>query len=83
MVYITHVRFDGQGTSPEHIVMLRWRQAIGDTNIKDMIKWIEGGGIAKVHDDEVKVVREPGRSPYLITIASGQPTTSILELPRF
>jgi len=33
MVHITHVRFDGQGTSAEHIVMLRWRQAIGDTNI--------------------------------------------------
>lgn len=83
MVTITHVRFDGEGTSAEHIVMLRWRQAIGDTNIIDMIKWIDSGGIAKVNDDDVKVVREPGRSPYLITVASGQPTSSILELPRF
>lgn len=83
MVTITHVRFDGEGTSAEHIVMLRWRQAIGDTNITDMIKWIESGGIAKVNEEDVKVVREPGRAPYLVTIASGRPTSSILELPRF
>ena len=83
MVQITHVRFDGQGTSAEHIVMLRWRQAIGDTNIFDMIKWIESGGIAKVNDEDVKVVREPGRIPYLVTVAAGKPTQSIIELPRF
>ena len=83
MVTITHVRFDGEGTSAEHIVMLRWRQAIGDTNVTDMIKWIESGGIAKVNDEEIKVVREPGRAPYLVTVAAGRPTSSILELPQF
>lgn len=87
MVYITHVRFDGEGTGPEHIVMLRWRQAIGDTNITDMIKWIERGGIAKVTDgireEEVTVVRAPGRKPYLQTITAGQYTNKIVELPRF
>lgn len=83
MVYITHVRFDGEGTTAEHIVMLRWRQAIGDTNITDMIRWIESGGIAKVQDEEVKVVREEGRKPYLVTVAAGQPTSTIVELPRF
>lgn len=83
MVTITHVRFDGQGTSAEHIVMLRWRQAIGDTNVFDMIKWIEGGGIAKVNDEEIKVVREPGRAPYLVTVAAGKPTPTITQLPQF
>jgi len=83
MVYITHVRFDGEGTTAEHIVMLRWRQAIGDTNITDMIAWIESGGIAKVQDEEVKVVREQGRKPYLVSVAGGQPTSTIVELPRF
>ena len=87
MVTITHVRFDGEGTTAEHIVMLRWRQAIGDTNITDMISWIESGGIAKVqrddHEEDVKVVREAGRKPYLVTIANGTPTSSIVELPRF
>jgi hypothetical protein len=83
MVYITHVRFDGEGTGTEHIVMLRWRQAIGDTNITDMIAWIESGGIAKVQDEEVQVVREQGRKPYLVTVAAGKPTSTIVELPRF
>jgi hypothetical protein len=80
MVYITHVRFDGEGTGPEHIIMLRWRQAMGDTNVNDMIKWIESGGVAKVSagscEEEVKVVRAPGKRPYLFA-------QSILELPRF
>ena len=77
MVYITHVRFDGEGTGPEHIIMLRWRQAMGDTNVNDMIHWIEGGGVAKVDDgEEIKVVRPPGKRPYLFA-------TKIAELPRF
>jgi len=87
MVTITHVRFDGEGTTAEHIVMLRWRQAIGDTNITDMITWIESGGIAKVQledrIEDVKVIRENGRKPYLATVANGNPTASIVELPRF
>ena len=80
MVYITHVRFDGEGTGPEHIIMLRWRQAMGDTNVDDMIKWIEGGGVAKVHagtrEEEVQVVRDPGKRPYLFA-------QSFSDLPRF
>jgi hypothetical protein len=52
-----------------------------------MISWIESGGIAKVQREdcveEVKVVREAGRKPYLVTIANGRPTSSIVELPRF
>jgi hypothetical protein len=87
MVYITHVRFDGAGTGPEHIVMLRWRQAMGDTNVDDMIRWIESGGVARVtdgsRDEEVTVVRAPGKRPYLQTIADGHPTSKIIELPRF
>ena len=80
MVYITHVRFDGEGTGPEHIVMLRWRQAMGDTNVDEMIRWIESGGVAKISDgqreEEVQVVRAPGKRPYLFA-------SSIAELPRF
>ncbi len=78
MVTITHVRFDGEGTGPEHIIMLRWRQAMGDTNVADMIKWIEGGGVAKIGstDEEIKVVRKPGERPYLFA-------ESFAELPRF
>ena len=76
MVHITHVRFDGEGTGPEHIIMLRWRQAMGDTNVDDMIKWIEGGGVAKVNDEPIQVVRAPGKRPYLFAQA-------IAELPRF
>ena len=82
MVTITHVRFDGEGTSPEHITMLRWRQAIGDTNVPDMIKWIESGGVAKVTDGEreevVEVVRAEGTRPYLQT-----QTGLLSDLPRF
>lgn len=80
MVYITHVRFDGEGNGPEHIIMLRWRQAMGDTNVDDMIHWIEGGGVAKVstgtREEEVKVVRAPGKQPYLFA-------SNLIELPRF
>lgn len=80
MVYITHVRFDGEGTGPEHIIMLRWRQAMGDTNVDDMIRWIENGGVAKVsagnHEEQLEVVRAPGKRPYLFA-------QSIAELPRF
>ena len=80
MVYITHVRFDGEGTGPEHIIMLRWRQAMGDTNVDDMIKWIESGGVAKVsagsREEEIKVVRAPGKPPYLFA-------ECFAELPRF
>jgi hypothetical protein len=80
MVYITHVRFDGEGTGPEHIIMLRWRQAMGDTNVDDMIRWIESGGVAKVSagnsEEQLQVVRAPGKRPYLFA-------QSIAELPRF
>jgi len=76
MVYITHVRFDGEGTGPEHIIMLRWRQAMGDTNVNDMIRWIESGGVAKVNEEQVQVVRPPGKPPYLFA-------QSFAELPRF
>jgi hypothetical protein len=52
-----------------------------------MIEWIESGGIAKVTDGarehELAVVREAGRAPYLTTVAGGQRTNKITELPRF
>lgn len=88
MVYITHVRFAGTGNAPEDIVMLRWREAMGDTNVADMIEWIESGGVAKVVTDgadehDLTVVREAGRKPYLQTAARGQLTNKIVELPRF
>ena len=87
MVFITHVRFDGEGTGPEHIIMLRWRQAMGDTNVDDMIRWIESGGVAKVdsgtREEEIKVVRAPGKRPYLQTVVDGKLTSKIVELPRF
>jgi hypothetical protein len=86
MVTITHVRFAG-GSSPENIVMLRWREAMGDTNVADMIEWLESGGIAKLALDagehEVTVVREPGRAPYLAALEAGQPTNRLVDLPRF
>jgi hypothetical protein len=80
MVYITHVRFDGEGDSPEHIIMLRWRQAMGDTNVADMIAWIEEGGVATVsagnREAKLEVVRDPGKRPYLFA-------ENLAELPRF
>lgn len=87
MVYITHVRFGGDGTSPQDIIMLRWREAMGDTNVADMIEWIESGGIAKIADGsdehQLTVVREAGKQPYLAAVAGDQPTNKIVELPRF
>lgn len=87
MVYITHVRFGGDGTSPQDIIMLRWREAMGDTNVADMIEWIENGGIAKIADGsaehQLTVVREAGKQPYLAAVAGGAPTNKIVELPRF
>jgi hypothetical protein len=85
MVYITHVRFAGDGCGPQDIIMLRWREAMGDTNVADMIEWLESGGIAKTADGEhqLAVVREVGCKPYLATIANGQRTNKIVELPRF
>ena len=87
MVYITHVRFGGGGSAPEDIIMLRWREAMGDTNVVDMIEWIESGGIAKVtdgtHEHQLTVVRETGRAPYLCTVVGEQRTSKIVELPRF
>ncbi len=86
MVYITHVRFGGGGSAPEDIIMFRWREAMGDTNVADMIEWIESGGVARVHDGardhDLTVVRENGRA-YLQTIAGGERTNKISELPRF
>lgn len=86
MVYITHVRFGGGGSAPEDIIMFRWREAMGDTNVADMIEWIESGGIAKVQDGtgehELAVVRMNGRA-YLQTVAGGVATNKIVELPRF
>ena len=87
MVHITHVRYGGGGSRPEDIVMLRWREAMGDTNVADMIEWIEGGGIATIATGELEhtlaVVREPGKQPYLSAIAGGQPTNTLADLPRF
>ena len=87
MVYITHVRFGGGGSAPEDIIMLRWREAMGDTNVADMIEWLESGGIAKLAveagEHEVTVVRESGRAPYLASVAAGERTNKIVELPRF
>ena len=87
MVTITHVRFGGDGAAPENIIMLRWREAMGDTNVADMIEWIEGGGIATIAADDaehpISVVREPGKRPYLAAIAGGRPTNKLSELPRF
>lgn len=87
MVHITHVRYGGGGSRPEDIVMLRWREAMGDTNVADMIEWIEGGGIATIATDELEhtlaVVREPGKQPYLAAVAGGQPTNKLADLPRF
>jgi hypothetical protein len=45
-----------------------------------MIRWIESGGVAKVsagtREEEIKVVRAPGKRPYLFAESFG-------ELPRF
>jgi hypothetical protein len=87
MVTITHVRFGGGGTSPEDIVMLRWREAIGDTNVADMIEWIESGGVATIAagdgEHALTVVREPGKDPYLAALAAGERTNKLADLPRF
>lgn len=90
MVHITHVRYGGGGSRPEDIVMLRWREAMGDTNVADMIEWIESGGIATIATGEpsvdahtLAVVREPGKQPYLAAVAGGQPTNKLADLPRF
>ncbi len=85
MVYITHVRFAHEGSGPQDIIMLRWREAMGDTNVADMIEWLESGGIAKTADGEheLQVVREAGNKPYLATVANGERTNKIVELPRF
>lgn len=87
MVTITHVRFGGDSTDPNDIIMLRWREAMGDTNIADMIEWIEGGGIATIAagdgEHALAVVREPGKSPYLAALAAGERTNKLAELPRF
>lgn len=87
MVYITHVRFGGGGSRPEDIIMLRWREAMGDTNLADMIEWIDSGGVARVkdgsRDHQLTVVREPGRAPYLQTTVGNEPTNKIADLPRF
>jgi hypothetical protein len=81
------VRFGGAGTAAEDIVMLRWRQSMGDTNVADMIEWIESGGVATIAADELEhtlaVVREPGKQPYLAAVAGGQPTNKLADLPRF
>lgn len=87
MVTITHVRFGGDSSDPNDIIMLRWREAMGDTNLADMIEWIEGGGVATIAagdgEHALTVVREPGKSPYLAALAAGQRTNKLVELPRF
>lgn len=87
MVTITHVRFGGDGSDPGDIIMLRWREAMGDTNVADMIEWIEGGGIATIAagdaEHPIAVVREPGKGPYLAVLAAGERTNKLAELPRF
>jgi hypothetical protein len=87
MVTITHVRFGGDGTDPGSIIMLRWREAMGDTNVADMIEWIESGGVATIAAGDAEhaltVVREPGRGPYLAALEAGERTNKLVELPRF
>jgi len=87
MVTITHVRFGSDGQGPDDIIMLRWRAAMGDTNVADMIEWIEGGGVATIAagdgEHALTVVREPGKGPYLATLAAGERTNKLVELPRF
>jgi len=87
MVTITHVRFGGDGAGPGDIIMLRWREALGDTNVADMIEWIESGGIATIAagdgEHALTVVREPGQGPYLATLRAGERTNKPRQPPPF
>ena len=89
MTFITGVHMAG-GTQHEHIASVWWLQSDGKSNTlttQGMVDFIEKGNAVQVGGPNgpiaVGVVRVQGRSPYLRTVADGQPKDNLLSLPRF
>jgi hypothetical protein len=75
--------------SHEHIVAVRWTgwEGSGEKSTETVIRDIDGGTTVYVEQGgsraDVKVVRIPGRAPYIRTQANGRWTDNLLSLPRF
>jgi hypothetical protein len=88
MIYITARHMAG-GTRHEHIASVRWRNPsdgnTGQSTRADMVKWIDGGGEARVRDgnDDVMVGVVKATPPYIRTYADGKWKDNLLALPEF
>ena len=90
MIYVTAVKLSPGGTRPSHITDLRWRDtgSTGEWSRPQMVKWIDTGGIAKVHnayglDPTVRTVHPTYGEPYVQTKPDNTTTDNLLSLPRF
>jgi hypothetical protein len=90
MIYVTAVKLSHGGTRPSHITDLRWRDtgSAGEWSRPHMVKWIDTGGTAKVHnayglDPVVRTVHPTYGEPYVQTKPDNTTTDNLLSLPRF
>lgn len=90
MIYITHIRLSSGSAGHEHITTFRWRNPqtdeAGVSNKAEMVKWVRGGGVARVrdsHGNEVGVGVVEADPPYLRTFADETWTDNLLSLPHF
>jgi Protein of unknown function (DUF3892) len=90
MIYVTGRRLSPGGTRPSHITHMSW-QEVG-TNLTDiwtrakMVEWIDGGGVAKVHNaygaDPLVHTVHPANSPaYVQTRPDDTTSDNLLSLP--
>lgn len=88
MVYIVKVHISG-GSGHEHIAEVGWvnpeNNETGKTTVSDMVKWLNGKGVAKVSDgtNTVNVAVVDGNPPFIRTHADGKWTNNLLALPRY
>jgi hypothetical protein len=88
MVFVTAVHLTG-GTGHEHIAGVRWLDCSNSTSrsmsTAQAVGWLHNGNQLWVADQdtpaEVKVVS--ANPPHLRTVANGQYTDNLLNLPRY
>lgn len=88
-IYITARHMEG-GHTLQHIARVKWTQPStgksGDSARSDIVKWIDGGGTARVRDrdgSEVQVHVVRVNPPYLRTNANNESTDNLLSLPQY
>jgi hypothetical protein len=89
-VYVAAVHMTG-GTDHRHISSFVWINETtfksGISGLAQMVEYVDAGNSIKVSDGTTtmlaKVIRTPGLTPYLRTVADEKLTDNLLNLPRF